>query len=153
MKLKQKLLTNLQLSSERRTLSPDCSLDGLSRPFHHGIINPDIAGHDSPHAAPSSQLYNSHFCLIYSSLIHTSLRCLYSKNVQRLICFLTKKKMGRETIMNVTWTSKIKSKIFGFQIQWKRNEEELLLKWDDHHKSFFELAEDLCHRWEDPPVP
>ena len=25
-------------------------------------------------------------------------------------------------------------------------EEELLLKWDDHHKSFFELAEDLCHR-------
>lgn len=25
-------------------------------------------------------------------------------------------------------------------------EEELLLKWDDHHKSFFELAEDLCHQ-------
>ena len=25
-------------------------------------------------------------------------------------------------------------------------EEELLLKWDDHLKSFFELAEDLCHR-------
>ena len=25
-------------------------------------------------------------------------------------------------------------------------DEELLLKWDDHHKSFFELAEDLCHR-------
>ena len=25
-------------------------------------------------------------------------------------------------------------------------DEELLLKWDDHHKSFFELAEDLCHQ-------
>ena len=25
-------------------------------------------------------------------------------------------------------------------------EEELLLKWDDHHKSFFEAAEDLCHQ-------
>jgi hypothetical protein len=25
-------------------------------------------------------------------------------------------------------------------------EDELLLKWDDHHKSFFELAEDLCHQ-------
>ena len=25
-------------------------------------------------------------------------------------------------------------------------EEELLLKWDDHHRSFFELAEDLCHQ-------
>ncbi len=25
-------------------------------------------------------------------------------------------------------------------------DDELLLKWDDHHKSFFELAEDLCHQ-------